>query len=194
MSRIVEKMNKRLQKEYKSVRSDMADGQVGIGAEPMDGDMCHWRALIEGPADTPFADGFFELVIAFPQNYPFAAPSVKFTHAVYHPNVYTSNDICLDILSDQWSPSYRINGVLKSIRSLLNDPNINSPANIDASKAYGAWTRDKTDTRYEQNVRETMQKVGRYNAPLPKWYIEAREQAMRAREERKTAKKRKVVE
>ena len=189
MTAVSKKMGKRLLSEQKAMRRDMADEQVGVGAEPT-ADLRHWRSLIEGPADTPFEGGFFELSIKFPRNYPFAPPKIKFEHAVFHPNVYKSNDICLDILANQWSPSYRIDGVLKSIRSLLNDPNVNSPANVDASKAYNAWRHDNSDTQYADRVRATMKSAGRYRVALPEWYTTVRRDA-REEAQRRADKKRK---
>lgn len=72
----------------------------------------------------------------FTQEYPHRPPQVKFITQIYHPNVYTDGRICLDILSNEWSPIYDIEALLTSIRSLLCDPNPNSPANGSAAEMY----------------------------------------------------------
>lgn len=59
---------------------------------------------------------------------------MKFVTEVFHPNVYGNGDICLDILSKLWSPVLDIATILVSIRSLLNDPNVDSPANPVAAR------------------------------------------------------------
>ena len=42
----------------------------------------------------------------------------------------------MDILQRNWSPTYDVCAILTSIRSLLNDPNPNSPANNEAAKLF----------------------------------------------------------
>jgi ubiquitin-conjugating enzyme E2 A len=59
---------------------------------------------------------------------------------MFHPNIYPHGGICLDskstlnlVLGNQWSPIYDVSAILTSIRSLLADPNPNSPANNEAA-------------------------------------------------------------
>jgi ubiquitin-conjugating enzyme E2 A len=72
----------------------------------------------------------------FTNEYPHRPPNVRFITQIYHPNVYIDGRICLDILSNEWSPIYDIEALLTSIRSLLNDPNPDSPANGGAAQLY----------------------------------------------------------
>lgn len=62
---------------------------------------------------------------------------------MFHPNVYNDGRICLDsifyhniVLMNQWSPVYDVWAVLTSIRSLLCDPNPQSPANSEAARLF----------------------------------------------------------
>lgn len=45
----------------------------------------HRNAVIIGPADTPFEDGTFKLVMQFDENYPNKPPQVKFISRMVNP-------------------------------------------------------------------------------------------------------------
>lgn len=74
------------------------------------------NAVIIGPADTPFEDGTFRLVMHFEEQYPNKPPSVKFISEMFHPNVYGTGELCLDILQNRWSPTYDVAAILTSIQ------------------------------------------------------------------------------
>ena len=42
--------------------------------------------------------------------------------------------------------------IILSVISILNEPNVSSPANVDASVAYRKWRRGE-DSKYEEQVR-----------------------------------------
>jgi len=43
---------------------------------------------VQGPADTPFKGGTFELLLNVPEQYPLAPPSVRYRTKIFHPNVH----------------------------------------------------------------------------------------------------------
>ena len=141
-----EKAIKRLTSEYaKLCREPIAR----CTAEPKSqSDLFIWKAIIEGPPDTPYAGGKFNLELTFPMDYPFKPPQVKMITKCYHPNIRDTH-ICVDILQSAWSPALGVTQILLSLSSLLSDPNPSSPLNAEAAqlfvknrKAYDATVRD----------------------------------------------------
>ena len=74
-------------------------------------------------AGSPYSGGVYFLDIHFPPDYPFKPPKLTFRTRIYHCNINSNGQICLDILKDQWSPALTISKVLLSICSLLTDAN-----------------------------------------------------------------------
>ncbi|KAJ1916679.1 Ubiquitin-conjugating enzyme E2 2 [Mycoemilia scoparia] len=140
---------RRLMRDFKRLQKDPP---VGISGAPCADNIMKWNAVIFGPADTPFEDGTFKLVLEFEETYPTKPPNVKFVSKIYHPNVYISGDICLDILQNRWSPTYDVAAILTSIQSLLHDPNPSSPANAEAAALYKDNIKE-----YQRRVRESVE-------------------------------------
>lgn len=124
---------RRLQKELVNMINDPPSNCSGGMA---DDDMFHWKATIIGPEDTPYQGGVFKLNIYFPAEYPFKAPKVNFETKIYHPNINSAGQICLDILKNEWSPALSISKLLLSICSLLSDPNPNDPLVTEIADIY----------------------------------------------------------
>lgn len=112
------------------------DAPANCSAGTADEDITEWSARIVGPIGTPYEGGLFELNIRFPPSYPFVPPSVKFLTRIYHCNISTSGEICLDILKENWSPALTISKVLLSVCSLLNEPNPRDPLVPDIADMY----------------------------------------------------------
>ena len=123
----------RIEKELNSFQLTSIDN---IYAEKQHNDFYKWYGYIYGPEKTPYEGGKFKLDILLPKNYPFSPPEVKFITKIYHPNISSKGNICIDILKKNWSPIITISGVLLSISSLLSDPNINDPLSPEAAQIY----------------------------------------------------------
>ena len=128
------------------------DPPSGVSASPLPDNVMKWNAVIIGPSDTPFEDGTFRLMLQFDEQYPNKPPQVRFISEMFHPNVYASGELCLDILQNRWSPTYDVSSILTSVQSLLNDPNISSPANVEAGNLYKVHR-----SQYVKRVRETVE-------------------------------------
>lgn len=144
-------VTKRLQSELMQL---MMSSPPGVSAFPeSDANMLLWKGTIEGPDGTPYEGLKFKLALTFPQNYPYSAPTIKFTSPMWHPNVDMSGNICLDILKEKWSAVYNVQTILLSLQSLLGEPNNSSPLNAQAAQL---WDKDMVEykrllmQRYEE--------------------------------------------
>ena len=99
-------------------------------------DIYNWQATIMGPVGSPYEGGLFYLRIEFPEDYPFKPPKVSFITKIYHCNINSAGNICLDILKEQWSPALTISKVLLSICSLMDDQNPDDPLMPEIAKLY----------------------------------------------------------
>lgn len=115
---------KRISNEYKKLQKSDSNE---FSLRPVGDSLSSWTAKLVGPAETPYENGNFDLQIDIPKMYPFAPPKVKFVTKIYHPNIDTEGNICLDILKGSWSASLTLEKVMLSISSLLNDPNPDDP-------------------------------------------------------------------
>ena len=124
---------RRLRKEYQDI---LKNAPENISAGLVKDSLTKWKATILGPMGSPYEGGIFELDIKFTDDYPFKAPQVKFITRIYHPNINSRGEICLDVLKSQWSPALTMDKVLLSICSLLTDPNADDPLDPEAAKLY----------------------------------------------------------
>lgn len=108
----------------------------GIYIHFNESDIYNAKALIIGPKESPYQNGFYLFDITYPQNYPQTPPQVVLCtinkYARFNPNLYTNGKVCLSILGTWsgpgWTPCLSTNEVLLSIQSLLtNNPVQNEP-------------------------------------------------------------------
>ena len=136
------------------------EGAEEFMASPLEDNLLIWSATIEGAEGTPWEGGLFTLKLQFSESYPNSPPKVKFLSKMFHPNIYNDGRICLDsnyfaylVLYNQWSPVYDVWALLTAIKSLLLDPNTQSPANMTASNIF-----KENKLLYEVKVREMVEK------------------------------------
>jgi ubiquitin-conjugating enzyme E2 R len=95
---------------------------------------------------------------------------------LYHPNIYPDGRLCISILhqpgedetsgetaAERWNPSQRVESVLISVLSLLDDAEVSSPANVDA----GVMLR-KQPEKYKEMVKKDLDAS---KADIPAGYV-----------------------
>jgi len=161
--------SKLLQNQFKKIQSEPVEG---IAVELNNDNLYEWKVYIEGPKETFYDGGIFQLLMKFPNDYPMLPPVVSFISDFWHPNVYTDGKVCISILhppgvdemsgelpEERWLPTQTVTTILLSIISLLSAPNTSSPANVDASVE---WR--KNPEAYKARVRALVEKANK-NAP-----------------------------
>ncbi|KAI9888849.1 MAG: hypothetical protein M1814_006199 [Vezdaea aestivalis] len=143
-----------------------------VNVEAIEENIFSWKvALIVLNPDSAYYGGYFLANMKFPDNYPYSPPEFQFWRPIFHPNIYPDGKICISILhppgddemagetgAERWSPAQRAESVLLSILSLLDDAEINSPANVDASVMY----RDKKaefTVRVQQDIEQSKRDI-----------------------------------
>ena len=126
-------------------------------------DFYKWSVLFTGPEDTIYEGGFFKAILSFPIDFPQNPPEMRFITEMFHPNIYKDGKVCISILhshgvdvfnsqekaEERWRPSLGVEQILLSVISMLNDPNCDSPANVDAAVMFRNNRKD-----YEKKVRQ----------------------------------------
>eukprot|EP01134_Creolimax_fragrantissima_P000437 CFRG0437T1 len=148
----------RLAEERKAWRKDHPFGFFAKTKKNEDGslDLLRWECGIPGKKSTNWEGGLYKLTVTFTEDYPSAPPKCQFDPPIFHPNVFPSGTVCLSILDAEkdWRPAITLKQILGGIQNLLNEPNINDPAQADA---YNCFLRDKAD--YEKKVRAQAQRM-----------------------------------
>jgi|EP00942_MAST-04A_sp_MAST-4A-sp1_P005394 ubiquitin-conjugating enzyme E2 C len=124
---------KRLQSELMQL---MMSGDKDATAFPQGDNLFEWVGTIVGANGTVYEGLTYKLSLKFPADYPYSAPTIKFTTPCFHPNVDQYGNICLDILKEKWSAAYSVSTILVSLRSLLGEPNNDSPLNGYAAQIW----------------------------------------------------------
>ncbi|KAJ4710068.1 Ubiquitin-conjugating enzyme E2 [Melia azedarach] len=141
--------NRRQSRIMKEISEIHRDPPPYCSAGPKGNDINNWTGTIIGPPDSPYNGGLFHLSINLPNEYPTKPPKVVFTTKIYHPNIDSSGNICIDLLKHNWSAANTIGSVLLSILSMLTDPNPRDPLRADVAREY-MYNRPK----YEMTARE----------------------------------------
>ncbi|UVC50079.1 ubiquitin carrier protein [Theileria orientalis] len=132
-----------LKRQYQEICKD-ANSIFSVGLE--DDNYFKWRVCFEGPQETPYEGGIFTVLMNFPEDFPNSPPEMVFEQEMWHPNIYPDGRVCISILhppgsdryneqerpEERWRPILGVESILISVVSMLGEPNLESPANVDA--------------------------------------------------------------
>ena len=120
----------------------------------VDDNLTEMKAEINGPLDSQYQGRIFELLITFPENYPFRAPDVKFITEISHPDIDAeTGTICADFYKG-WTSNMVVGSILMSIYCLLGSP---SDANIDKDSNESSENADKYPVDFISDILSLME-------------------------------------
>ncbi|EGG05354.1 uncharacterized protein MELLADRAFT_48820 [Melampsora larici-populina 98AG31] len=122
---------KRINKEFNVLRTQPPEGVRVIVNED---DITDVKAWIKGPAETPYADGYFKIAFAFGSEYPAAPPRCTFSTKIFHPNVGPRGEICVNTLKKDWVSTNTLTEILMVVKCLLIYPNPESALDEEAGR------------------------------------------------------------
>ena len=126
---------KRLAKDVREIMKNPLD-EHGIYYFHNESDILKGQALIIGPKDTPYENGYYFFELEFPADYPHNPPTVTYCTndgmTRFNPNLYKSGKVCISVLNtwrgEQWTGCQTISSILLVLCTILNNkPLLNEP-------------------------------------------------------------------
>ncbi|KAI8881051.1 hypothetical protein K501DRAFT_253928 [Backusella circina FSU 941] len=131
MSSLSSKAVKKVVKELQGLKENPPeDIQLVIN----DQDLSEIIAWIRGPDGTPYQGGYFKIRLTLDESFPDTPPKGYFMTKIFHPNVSSNGEICVNTLKKDWKPELGIEHILLTIKCLLIVPNPESALNEEAGK------------------------------------------------------------
>lgn len=126
---------KRLIRDVKNIRKNplSSDGIYYVHDED---NLLKGYALIIGPQETVYQNGYYFFELDYPTDYPHSPPKVSFKtnrdRVRFNPNLYVNGKVCLSILNtwkgEQWTSCQTITSTLLTICTIFtNEPLLNEP-------------------------------------------------------------------
>lgn len=145
---------------------------------PSETDFTFWKLLMEGPPDTPYESGVFELFCQFGPDYPVKPPTVRFITPIYHCNINNVGRICHNIFDRGYNAHITMRGILEAVYGLLIAPEPQDPLDsilaeeyLTSRKKYEEEAKKHTELRAGQSLDAMERKLVDTDKPLPEKLI-----------------------
>jgi ubiquitin-protein ligase len=112
-------------------------------------ELSHLTVLLEvnGPKNSIYENKKYKIKMTLTNGYPFAPPKVEFLTPIIHPNIY-KGQICVDMLTYNWTPAYTIHTIMIVIYNLLTEPDISDISNMKLTLSSNHAIYKKTSMRH----------------------------------------------
>lgn len=148
----------------------------GIYYKHSETDILEGWALIIGPKDSLYRDGYYFFKFEFPTNYPHAPPLLHYYTndgiTRFHPNFYKSGKVCVDILNtwrgEKWSGCQTISSVLLTLVSIMdNEPILNEPGITKKNPDYFNYHNLVEYRNYSFAIYELLYSIEQFTKYIP---------------------------
>ncbi|CAL8273075.1 unnamed protein product [Gadus morhua 'NCC'] len=164
--------DKRILEELRSLH---CDPHPYFSIFPSESDFTFWKILLQGPPDTPYENGTFELYCQFGPDYPVKPPTLRFVTVMYHCNINNSGRICHNIFDRGYNAHIPMKEILEAVYGLLIAPEAEDPLDSilaeqfqSSKKEYDRKAKDHTTRTAAKSFNDKEQElVGR--VPVPRY-------------------------
>ena len=121
-------------------------------------DILKGYALVIGPSDTPYENGYYFFEFKFPNDYPYSPPKLIYLTndgiTRFNPNLYRSGKVCLSVLNtwrgEQWTSCQSITSILLTLITVFNNkPLLNEPGVTETHSDFERYNQILTYKNYE---------------------------------------------
>uniref|UniRef100_A0A8C4PX16 Ubiquitin-conjugating enzyme E2S n=1 Tax=Eptatretus burgeri TaxID=7764 RepID=A0A8C4PX16_EPTBU len=105
-----------LRQVWKEVTELAREPPEGIKVFLNEDDTSDVQATIEGPDGTPYIGGLFRMKLVLGKDFPACPPKAYFLTKIFHPNVSSTGEICVNVLKRDWKAELGIRHVLLETR------------------------------------------------------------------------------
>lgn len=175
VSAVAPQAKKRMMKDIERAQTELPS--QGIWYVMDESNLTRGKALIRGPADTPYEGSLLLFSIQFPSDYPFSPPKVLFLtsdgRTRFHPNLYVEGKVCLSILGTysgpSWSGTQSLSSVLLSILGLLDTNPLSHEPAYERGTLADPKHKDYADWVEYQMIRLMIQTHQQFEAGGSEW-------------------------
>ncbi|KAM8839031.1 uncharacterized protein ACB058_015597 isoform 1-T1 [Synchiropus picturatus] len=133
MKKVFMEKNKRIREELKNLH---CQPHPFFRVFPSESDLTFWKILMQGPPDTPYEQGVFELYCQFGKEYPVKPPLVRFLTPIYHCNINSVGRICHNIFDRNYNAHITMREILNAVYGLLIAPEPEDPLDSILAEEY----------------------------------------------------------